>query len=143
VCNSVLEYVAAEKLPAVKRAIDRVVRKGGLILVTGTSNRLWPREVHSRKWLSNYLPGAIDRMSGVAVQRGIWPRAARYGFGSGYVNLDAQTPDRYFFRWKKSVGASALCLSMLRLVARLLRIGPGLLAGSIFCLLKKQGPAAL
>lgn len=143
VCNSVLEYIDATDLPAVQRAIDRVVRPGGLILVTGTSNRFWPREMHSGKWLSNYLPRAVDRLIGTPVQRGIWPQTARHGFGRDYGNLDAPTADGHFFRWKKAIGEAPHRLSMLRFVARLLGVSPGLLAGSIFCLLRKpQSPSA-
>ena len=46
-CNSVLEYVAPAELPAVQRELDRVLAPGGLILLTGSSNRIWPRAAPS------------------------------------------------------------------------------------------------
>lgn len=46
-CNSVLEYVQLRHLADLLLEIDRVLAPGGVLLVLGTSNRLWPREVHS------------------------------------------------------------------------------------------------
>jgi hypothetical protein len=34
---------------------------GGHFIIHGTSNRLFPREVHSRKWMVNYLPWCDKR----------------------------------------------------------------------------------
>lgn len=65
-CNSVLEYLSRTVRTAVLNEIDRLLKPEGHILVTGTSNRLWPREVHSRRWLVNYLPFG-------GYQRGVWP----------------------------------------------------------------------
>ena len=48
--NSVLEYIGVEELSAVQREIDRLLKPGGLILVTASSNRLWPFEVRSGRW---------------------------------------------------------------------------------------------
>jgi SAM-dependent methyltransferase len=88
VCNSVLEYVGADTLPNVQREIDRVLKPGGLIFVAGTSNRLAPREIHSDRWLINYLPQALDAWTAnPRHQRGVSPWRIRYGFGS-YENLD-------------------------------------------------------
>lgn len=89
VCASVLEYVDAETLSMLQREVDRVLRPDGRIFVMGTSNRLWPREVHSGRWFINYVPLACDRWFGSrAHQRGVTPWRVRYGFGAGYVNLD-------------------------------------------------------
>jgi ubiquinone/menaquinone biosynthesis C-methylase UbiE len=62
-CASVLEYVRPQHLCLLIREIDRVLMTGGILLVLGTSNRLAPREVHSRQWLSNYIPEGLDRVS--------------------------------------------------------------------------------
>ncbi len=74
-CNSVLEYVDPCVLPETLRELDRVLKPGGVLLVMGTSNRLAPREVHSKRLLINYVPRYIDRALGLAqpLQRGIWP----------------------------------------------------------------------
>jgi SAM-dependent methyltransferase len=73
VCNSVLEYLKPSHLQHTLRELDRVLRSRGRMVVWGTSNRLWPIEAHSRRWLVNYLPRTIDRLSGVERQRGLWP----------------------------------------------------------------------
>lgn len=73
IANSVLEYVAPEQLDAVMGEVHRVLRPGGRMLVLGTASRLAPREVHSRRWLVNYLPRALDRAWGRDWQRGLSP----------------------------------------------------------------------
>lgn len=104
-CISVLEYVPAEHLGAVQCEIDRVLRPGGVILVSGTSSRLWPREVHSRRWLVNYLP--TNWFNSGWIQRGIWPWHVHLGFGTGYINLDREDCGATFRRTRAAMGASA------------------------------------
>lgn len=141
-CNSVLEYVQPEQLPAVQRQLDRCLKVGGRILVTGTSSRLWPREVHSKRWLVNYLPSAVDRLLlGERLQRGITPWAVRSGFGPHYLNLDAADGGRAFTESRARFHTPAPLLFGLTGVARLLGVGPGMLAQNISCLLKKQAPS--
>ena len=138
ICNSVLEYVDAARLAMVQREIDRIVAPGGLILVTGTSNRLWPVEVHSRKWMVNYLPRRFDGWFGRPMQRGVWPWSVRRGFGSRYRNLDMPAFDGIFVTSRRKIGTSAAYLRLLLLLALLMRVGPGLLPRNLFCLLRKQ-----
>lgn len=135
-CNSVLEYVAAAELAAVQHELDRVLAPGGLLLLTGTSNRLWPRESHSGNWLGNYLPRAADRLWGAPLQRGIWPWTARHGFGPHYDNLDTADPDNFFARSRRRMGARHL--GPLLWLARRLGVGPGLLTPNLSCLLRKR-----
>lgn len=137
-CNSVLEYVAANEQRAVQRELDRVLAPGGAILLTGTSNRLWPREAHTGNWLINYLPRACDRLWGKPLQRGVWPWTARHGFGPHYRNLDTASADNYFARSRRGMGTSPRLLQPLLWVAAALGVGPGLLAPHISCLLLKQ-----
>ncbi|CAN5731867.1 hypothetical protein BH11PSE8_BH11PSE8_06460 [soil metagenome] len=137
-CNSVLEYVVPSDLAAVQREIDRVLKPGGLILVSGSSNRVWPYEVHSGRWWINYVPRIFDRIRGKSVERGIWPWVARYGFGPNYINLDTAHAQNYFSRSRTLMGASPIHLKWLLWAAARLRIGPGLLAQSVSCLLKKR-----
>jgi len=141
-CNSVLEYVEARERGAVQRELDRVLAPGGLMLLTGTSNRLWPREVHTRRWLVNYLPVFLDRLWGRPLQRGVWPWALRRGFGRHYVNLDRPDAGDFFARTRQRMGMPPLPLYLLLQAARLLRVGPGLLAPNLSCLLQKQDDAA-
>lgn len=140
-CNSVLEYVAAGQQGAVQRELDRVLAPGGAILLTGTSNRLWPREAHTGRWLVNYLPRACDRLWGKPLQRGVWPWTARHGFGPHYRNLDTADPANYFARSRRSMGTPSHLLAPLLWTAATLGVGPGLLAQHISCLLVKQPPA--
>jgi SAM-dependent methyltransferase len=139
-CNSVLEYVQPSELPAVQRELDRVLAPGGMILLTGTSNRLWPQEVHSARWLVNYLPRPLDRLWGKPLQRGMWPWTARHGFGPHYDNLDTADADSFFARSRRGMGTSPRQLASLLWVARRLGAGPGLLAHNISCLLQKRMP---
>ncbi|PQO93982.1 class I SAM-dependent methyltransferase [Massilia phosphatilytica] len=136
-CNSVLEYVPASMLSAVQREIDRVLAPDGTILVTGTSNRMSPREVHSHRWLVNYLPRSLDP-AGKHVQRGIWPAAARFGFGRHYDNLDHAGDDGLFARSRRAMGMPPAKVAILQAAARLLGTSPGLLSPSIFCVLRKR-----
>lgn len=137
-CNSVLEYVDPRQLAAVQRELDRVLAPGGMILVTGTSNRLWPLEPHSGRWLVNYLPRRLDRWTGVVRQRGVWPWQALRGFGPHYDNLDTAAPDNFFARSRLVMGTTPASLKLLLSLARLLGVGPGLLAQNISFLLKKR-----
>lgn len=97
VCNSVLEYVHDYQLGAVQRELDRVLKPGGRILITGTSNRLFPLGLHGRIWLVNYVPSSLDRwlFKQHRPERGVWPWKLRYGFGDHYIDLDCQLPQRY------------------------------------------------
>ena len=96
-CGSVLEYVEPRVLSAVQREIDRVLKPDGIIVVSGTSNRLWPREVLSGTWFINYLPRAIDRFLPTAKprQRGVFPWRVRHAFGD-YDNLDREDRGRAY-----------------------------------------------
>lgn len=137
-CNSVLEYVDAAKLAQVQRDIDRVLAPGGLILLTGTSNRLWPRESHAGNWFGNYLPRAAGHWFDARWQRGISPWCARFGFGAHYENLDSAAADGFFARSRRAMGMRDGRLSALLAVARLLGVAPGLLTPYMSCLLQKR-----
>ena len=136
-CNSVLEYVEPKDFRDVQREIDRVLRPGGTILVCSTSNRIWPVEVHSRRW-SNYVPRWFDRAGTGSRQRGVWPWTVRHGFGRRYVNADTAARDGSLSPVSRErMGVDPAKLSALCTTARLLRVGPGLLAPSLSCVLVK------
>ncbi len=145
VCNSVLEYVARGKRPAVQRELDRILVPGGLLFVTGTSNRLWPREVHSRRWLVNYLPVFLDQVLGVDLQRGVAPWSVRYGFGR-YDNCDWADEGRAYLDARTRMPGSHARSALLRhgnRLARLFGTSLGLLTPSIsITLRKRQSPTA-
>lgn len=140
-CNSVLEYVNPEHLAAVQREIDRVLKPGGLILVTGTSSRLWPREVHSHAWLVNYIPRLIERLLPLKqpLTRGVWPWTIRRGFGPGYRNLDAEDGGRAFLAARAAMvpPKDGAAHRLIAAVARITGMGPGMLMNNISCLMKK------
>jgi len=142
VCNSVLEYVRPAALPLLLSDIDRVLRPGGLVVVFGTSNRLWPRERHSGQWLSNYVPRAADRL---------WPKwRLRRGISAwqvtaalpGYRDLLLDLPSLLLqARRQMSPRVAPVCL--LDLAARVLRplgISIGMLFPTLTLLLRKPQP---
>ena len=139
VCNSVLEYVEAKDLHDVQREINRVLKPGGVILVAGTSNRLAPKEVHSGRWLVNYLPGILDAWTGSSGrQRGVYPWQIRYGFGS-YENLDWSDRGRAYLEARRRF-QSPQDHRLLRIgnrCARCLGVTLGLLTPSIAVRLRK------
>mgnify|MGYP002777814486 FL=1 len=136
-CSSTLEYVEPGHLAAVQRELVRVLAPGGTLLVTGTSSRLWPREVHSRAWFVNYLPRALAP----ALPRGVWPWTVRRGFGSALVNLDALDGGRAFLaaRAQRVPRRDGPALRVLVGLARALGVGPGMLAPNLSCVLRKPG----
>jgi ubiquinone/menaquinone biosynthesis C-methylase UbiE len=127
-CNSVLEYVRRERLPDTQRDLARVLRPGGLVVVMGTSNRLWPRETHSRQWLSNYLPRIVDRVLPRRLRRGISPLTLRDGF-PGCRDLLAEDTTG-LVRTKARMGASPWKMQVLSAAApwlRRFRLSPAVL----------------
>ena len=85
------------------------------------SNCLSPWEVHSRLWLLNYLPRAVDRLIGRKLPRGVFPWTVRHGFGGSYENLDYLDSGRMFIRAREAFGEafgmSRAKLSVLRLLS--------------------------
>ena len=116
-CNSVLEYVKPEELGAVLRELDRVLKPGGLLLILGTSNRLAPREVHSKRWLSNYLPRSLDRVFGWR-QRGIFPWSVTTHLG-GYRDVIAADVGDKYFGLRRRLGDLPAKLAVLHILAKL------------------------
>jgi SAM-dependent methyltransferase len=142
VCNSVLEYIPRPIRRDVQQEMDRTLRRGGVVFVTGTSNRLWPREVHSGRWIVNYLPEAVDRLvrPSRSRQRGMWPWEIRQGW-SGYENLDLHDRGRAYLTARRRMGASGtkytvLCCATVTLAT--LGLWTGLLAPSMAVTLRKR-----
>lgn len=119
-CNSVLEYVPHGQLADILREIDRVLRPGGVVAILGTSNRLAPREGHSRTLLVNWIPRALDRFLPAAkMRRGLWPWEVRAGF-AGYEDLTAADWGAAYVAAKREAGFSPMRLRMLAMANRLL-----------------------
>lgn len=118
-CNSVLEYVPFAILPAVLSELDRVLAPGGILFVAGTSNRLSPIEIHSRRWFVNYLPRSFGPAAS-DVERGLFPWDVLRGF-RGYTQLDAEDRSATYFEWKRDAGMSMPKRAILRVVDALSR----------------------
>lgn len=142
VCNSVLEYVAPDLLKPVQRELDRVLRPQGILVITGTSNRLWPREVHSGQWLVNYLPPAFDRLLFRAdgVQRGVFPwQLTEF---AGYTNMDLEDGCQAYLESRARMGSSKTSMGLLRAASAFsgaVGVSVGLLTPNICVTLKKPG----
>jgi SAM-dependent methyltransferase len=140
-CNSVLEYVPAAALAGVLREVDRVLRPGGVAAVLGSSNRLWPREQHSRRWLVNYVPRRLDALfPGGPPRRGITSRAVRAVLRD-YDDLGCAQGGRLFLALKERMGAARWKLAAVAGAGRpLSRLGIslGCLAPTLTLLLRKR-----
>lgn len=142
VCNSVLEYVAGGELRRVMCEIDRVLVPGGHILVTGTSNRLWPREVHSGRWFGHWLPESLDRLIWRRPrERGVTPRAILSALATPYTVIDIRDDGRAWLEARASMYGCAVPPVRYRaiaVVARFLGVAPGWLVPNISMLLEKR-----
>jgi SAM-dependent methyltransferase len=139
-CNSVLEYVAPEALAGVLGEIDRVLRPGGIAVVLGTSNRLWPRENHSGRWLVNYLPRWLDRPGGRRRPRGVAVWQIRRVLRA-YDDLTRARGGRLYVAMKARMGVSGRKLLALDAASRVLGalgISPGAVAPTTSLILRKR-----
>ena len=59
ILNGVLEHMLPEERRDLLRALLDLLRPGGRILVTETPNRWFPRNSHTKLWLSEWLPFAV------------------------------------------------------------------------------------
>jgi SAM-dependent methyltransferase len=141
ICCSVLEYVQSDRLRSVLVELDRVTAQGGIVLITATSNRLAPREVHSGDWFGNYLPRCIDDFLGRQLCRGVFPWTVRRALGRSYVNLDYEDCGRSLMRARVAVGMSQPRLMILRslnVLCHALGFSVGMLLPSLSMTLKKR-----
>ncbi len=145
-CNSVLEYVDAGDLAEVILELNRVLASGGHILITGTSNRLWPQEVHSRRWLTHWLPSRIEALlRRNACERGVNPFSLLKNFGHQYDVVDVDDNGYSWLAARAAIRRRAVApfhYRALAALARTFRIAPGCLAPNISMLLKKRGAPA-
>jgi SAM-dependent methyltransferase len=141
VCNSVLEYVRHDWLVATEKELDRVLRPCGIAVIVGTSNRLWPREVHSRQWFSNYVPRALDDVVPWRLRRGVSQWSLTEGF-EGYDDLLTADASKWI-RLKQRMGLSAWRLFALHTISSAMQrlgLSPSALMPTLTMLLRKPAP---
>jgi SAM-dependent methyltransferase len=134
VCNSVLEYVDPGLLRQTLIELDRVLRPGGILLITGTGSRLWPREVHTGRWFVNYWPRFLDRWTGRAPIRGVFPLTLRAALGRRYRNIDLDDGGKAWLRIRATFAGRATApraAAALAAIARMMHVGPGWLTPHI------------
>jgi hypothetical protein len=102
-----------------------------LLVFHGTSNRLWPREVHSRSFRGNWLPKRLSP----GAPRGVNPLSIRRAL-VGYVDL-LMNNRRAFVEIKAKQGMSRASSSILAITAAALHLSPGMLLHSFILLLRK------
>ncbi len=139
-CNSVLEYVAPHERADVQREMARVLRPGGLLFVIGTASRLWPREIHTKRWV-NWIPERFDRLLAERpLRRGVSPWSLRFGFGPGWEDVTASGRGRPYVAMKRRTGTGGAKLLAMELAANLAsraHLSLGLLAPSMAVILRK------
>ncbi len=134
IANSVLEYVPPEILIDVIDEIHRVMKPGGCLLVLGTASRIAPREIHSHRWLVNYLPRFADRIAGKELQRGLSPLLLRRAI-AGRFALDGK--DKLLAARESVHGKASFPVRSVGAIAGALGIAPGWLSPNIELLLRK------
>lgn len=134
IANSVLEYVDPAQLDAVIAEIHRVMQPGGELLVLGTASRLAPREVHSHRWLVNYVPRAMDGLLGKSLQRGLSPRLLAKALEGRF---EIMGKDRWIAAREAVHGPASLPVRAVNTIAGATGIAPGWLSPNIELLLRR------
>ncbi len=143
-CNSVLEYVPTEILGAVQREIDRVLAPGGHVVILGTSNRLWPKETHTGRWLVSYVPRRFQKLVVGRRVESVTPWRLRAGF-PGYADLGLRDGGQVLLDLKERMGVAGSRRRILAAANQILQpLGAhvGFVSPSITLLLQKPNGAA-
>ena len=134
IANSVLEYVAPEHLDAVMAELHRTLKPEGSLFICGTASRVAPKEIHSGRWLVNYLPRWFDQWTGKQPQRGLNPLQLRRVLNGRFesVSLDSWRDARSTIHGKLS-----LPVRLVDMLAQFLVISPGWISPHIELQLQK------
>ena len=133
--NSVLEYVRPDHLPGVIAEMARVLRPKGRLLICGTASRLAPREIHSGRWLVNYLPRVFDGLVGREMQRGLSPVALASAMGGQFDVVQAGD----WIHARRAVhGTASFPVRIVDRLARSIGIAPGWIAPHIELLCRRR-----
>jgi SAM-dependent methyltransferase len=89
--SSVLEYIPGDRSPYL-REMWRVLKRGGRLLIAGTSNAVWPREAHSKTWLVNWMPNLGPNLRKRLGRKGPVERGITFG------QIQAALPGSTFVR---------------------------------------------
>jgi ubiquinone/menaquinone biosynthesis C-methylase UbiE len=140
-CNSVLEYVPHFELKETITEIDRLLKSDGILYIMGTSNRLSPIEVHSRKWFINYLPRYFDPIffKTKTPERGISPFTILKQLPN-YINIDALDNNRTYMQTQNKIGCSKIKSFLLKNIGfftLFFKFSIGMFTPNIFLALKK------
>lgn len=137
--NSVLEYVPYKHIYSVLNELKRILKPNGIFMIMGTSNRLSPCEVHSKRWFVNYIPRFVDRMLGYDWQRGLSPWTLLESFKT-YKFLEHDDCSKSYLNIRKKFGWSYHKCSIIRFLAFILfpfGITPSLLTPNITATFQK------
>lgn len=140
IANSVLEYVDDAIIHLLLNELDRILAPNGIILIQGTSNRLWPKEVHSKRLFVNYIPRFIDKIIGKKIQRGISPFKIKRSF-SNYTHLELSDKSEQYLKIRSLTGWSKKRIQLIRMIAHLISpigLSPGMLLPNITMTLHKK-----
>lgn len=105
VCNSVLQCVPDRRLRRrLLVEMHRVVKPGGLVVLCGSGNGLFPWGCHATRWWVNLAP---DRAARLGYNRGVTYRELRRALAPLGATLvpPAGPEDRALTRWRQRVAA--------------------------------------
>jgi 2-polyprenyl-3-methyl-5-hydroxy-6-metoxy-1,4-benzoquinol methylase len=138
--NSVLEYVPYNQIDSVLSELKRILKPNGIFMIVGTANRLSPCEVHSKRWLVNYMPRFVDRILGYDWQRGLSPWTLLHSFKE-YKFLEHNDYSKSYLEIRKKFGWSKRKCTIIRFLAYILfpfGLAPSLLTPSITATFQKK-----
>lgn len=134
IANSVLEYVAPEHLDSVLAELHRTLKPGGSLFICGTASRVAPKEIHSGRWLVNYIPRWFDQWTGRQPQRGLSPLQLGRALNGRF---ECVSPHSWRDARSTIHGKLSLPVRLVDMLAQFLVISPGWISPHIELQLQK------